>query len=472
MSNAAGTNIVTVLEHCRISPPHDPSLTETFLPLTLFDMLWLNWPSPGRVYFYDFPCSTTEFKQTLVPHLKNSLALTLKHFYPFCGNVITATSLSDRTTPAIRYLNGDSVSLTVAEFSGTNSEGFDHLSGNHARGVDELFALVPELSRGGTETDVGNNIHISPVLSVQVTLFPDQGYSIGYRISHVVADGKTLSNFIRTWASINVKQLNGENDFDNLETLPFYDRSVIKDPKGIASIFLQYSLRTRLQKDYEKAFAPAADKNTLVDATIILDREQIQGLKNSVSDQVPRVSTFVVVCAYVWTCMAKTRAALGQDMNNGNQVEEHFIFAMDARDRLDPPIPSNYFGNTIVPCWATQKTSQLVGEKGFANAVEAIRNALYEKINNDEGPLKGLEMYFDRNEATKGQVKFGVAGSPKFNYYNADFGWGKPKKYEIVSEKFGLIGSNESEGGLELGFCFSKMEMDVFTAIFTQGLLD
>ncbi|KAK1388927.1 Phenolic glucoside malonyltransferase 1 [Heracleum sosnowskyi] len=283
-------------------------------------------------------------------------------------------------------------------------------------------------------------------------------------------DGRTLSNFIKTWASINSKQLIGEDDYDNLDTIPFYDRSVIKDPKGIASILLRDCLRTRHQKDYKKASAPAVHNNSLVDATLILDRGQIQGLKNLVSAQVPHVSTFVVVCAYVWTCMAKTRAALGQEMNNENQVEEHFIFAMDTRDRLDPPIPSNYFGNTIVPCLATLKTSELVGEKGFGNAVEEIRNALYENINNEEGPLKGLETFSDRIETTRGQTKFGVAGSPKFDNYSADFGWGKPKKYEIVTEKFGLSGSKESEGGVELGFCFPEIEMHAFTAIFTQRI--
>lgn len=469
-SNAARTNPVTVLEHCRIPPPHDLAITEIFLPLTFFDMLWLNWPAPGRVYFYDFPCSTTEFKQTIVPNLKKSLASTLKHYYPFCGNLMTPTTLVDSTTPVIRYSKGDSVSLTIAEFTGNTSEGFDYLSGKHAREVDKLFTLVPDLPRGSSDTDVTDSIHISPVISLQVTLFPDSGYSVGFRISHVVADGKTLSNFFRTWASINVKQLIGEDNCDNLDTLPFYDRSVIKDSKGIASIWLRDCLRMRNQKDYEKAFAPAAQKNELVEATLVLKREQIQGLKNLVPAQLQRVSTFVVVCAYVWTCMAKTRAALGQATNDENQAEEeHLIFAMDARDRLDPPIPSNYFGNTILPCWATLKTSQLVGEKGFADAVEEIRNALYERL---KGPLKGLEMYFDRNEATKGQTKFGVAGSPKLDYYGADFGWGNPKKYEIVSEKFGLIGSKDFEGGLELGFCFSKIEMDTFTANFTQGLSD
>ncbi|KAL8090162.1 hypothetical protein AgCh_039577 [Apium graveolens] len=110
------------------------------------------------------------------------------------------TTPIDDITHAIRYFNNDYVSLIIAEFSGPISQGFQHLSGNHAPDVDELFALVHKLPR---------------------------------------ADGKTLSNFIRTWASISAKHLNGEYDSDNLDTLPFYDRSVIKDPKGIPSNFLE-----------------------------------------------------------------------------------------------------------------------------------------------------------------------------------------------------------------------------------------
>ncbi|XP_074356857.1 phenolic glucoside malonyltransferase 1-like [Apium graveolens] len=453
-------NMVTVLEHCRVSPPLDPSITQTILPLTFFDLMALNWPPLGRVLFYDFPCSTTEFMQTLVPHLKKSLAFAFKYYFPFCGNLITPTNLANGTAPALRYLDNDSVLLTMAEFSGATSQGFKHLSGNHPRDVDEFFALVPKLPGGDTHTVEDGTINISPVLSIQLTLFPDQGFSIGFTNSHVAADGKTMSNFIRTWASINAKQLNGEHDCDSLDTLPFYDRSVIKEPKGIASLFI------RAQHENSKALLSARPlQEDRVQATFVMNIAQIQGLKNLVLDQIPRVSAFIVACAYVWTCMAKARVSLGHE----TEEEEHLIFGMDARARLDPPIPANYFGNAVLGCWNTLKTRQLVGEDGFYSAVQQIRKVLDEKINNEEGVLKGLETHFEKPKVTKGQTKLGVSGSPKFDYYSTDFGWGKPRKYEQVP---GVCMSRDLDGVVEIGICLSKKEMDAFSTTFNHGFID
>ncbi|KAL1827889.1 hypothetical protein ACET3Z_006301 [Daucus carota] len=457
MANAAGINMVSVLEHHRVSPPLDPSVTVKLLPLTFFDMMWLTLPPLSRVYFYDFPRSTSQFIETVVPPLKKSLALALKYYFPLCGNLIIPTNLTSNTTPAIRYSNDDSVSLTIAEFSGATSKGFEHLSGNHPRDVDELFALIPQLPRGDTETVGDDSVLVSPVLSIQVTLFPDHGFSIGFRNSHVVADGQSFSNFIRTWASINAKQLIGEFNYEILDTLPFYDRNVIKDPKGIASIFF------KAQHENSGAIFSAAPNEDRVQATFVMNLAQIQGLKNSVLDKIPHVSTFMVACAYVWTCMAKTREALVHE----TEVEQQLVFGMDARARLDPPVPANYFGNVVLVCWNTLKTSELVGEDGFCKAVEEINKVLDEKINNNEGVLKGLETYFDDIEAAKGQPALGVAGSPKFDYYTTDFGWGKPKKYEHVT---GICVTRDLKGDLGIGICLSKIEMDSFTTTFIHGL--
>ncbi|WOG87864.1 hypothetical protein DCAR_0207096 [Daucus carota subsp. sativus] len=464
MANAAGINMVTVLEHHHVSPPLDPSVTIKLLPLTFFDMMWLTLPPLSRVYFYDFPCSTSQFMETLVLPLKKSLALALKYYFPLCGNLIIPTNHTSNITPALRYSNDDSVSLTITEFSGDTSQGYEHLSGNHPRDADELFALVPQLPRGDTETVEDESILVSPVLSIQVTLFPDQGFSIGFRNSHVIADGKTLSNFIRTWASINAKQLIGECNYEILDTLPFYERNGIQDPRGIASIFL------RAKHKYSEAIISAAPKQDWVQATFVMNIAQIQGLKNLVMDKIPDVSTFKVACAYVWTCMAKTREALG----HVTEVEQHLIFGMDTRARLDPPIPANYFGNVVVVCWNSLKTSQLVGEDGFCNAVQEIIKVLDEKINNNEGVLKCLETYIDDIEAAKGQPALGIGGSPKFDYYTTDFGWGKPKKYGFVFRSYGcgLSESRDSKGGLEIGLCLTRTEMNSFSTIFVQGLIN
>lgn len=466
---AGASGLVSVLEHGYIPPPLDHSDTEKLLHLTFFDMFWLNWPPLSRVYFYDLPCSKAEFTQTIVPQLKKSLAMTLKHYYYFSGNLIVPTSLSSHIAPAIRYLKGDSVYVVIAEFKGDASKGFKHVCGNHVRLIYDLLRLVPELPPGYTH-GIENDRHVaSPVLSVQVTLFPGQGFSVGFRNSHVIADGKSMSDFIRTWACINAKQLRGEDDYDKINTLPFYDRSVIKDPKGIASIFLRESLPVA----NSHVSSPRAHHcRDLVQATLLINRVQIQGLKHLVTDQYPQVSSFVVTCAYVWTCMAKARMALQQFTYDKEEVKEHFVFMMDTRERLDPPVPSNYFGNAVVNCRCSLNTSLLVVEQeGLKNAVKEIRRVLDEKLNNEEGVVKGFEKVFDVIKASIMQHKFGVSGSPKFDYYSTDFGWGKPIKYEAVSEKFGLVGSRDSDGGLEIGVCFPKPEMEVFTAIFTQGLI-
>ncbi|KAM0063114.1 putative anthocyanin 6''-O-malonyltransferase [Helianthus debilis subsp. tardiflorus] len=69
----------------------------------------------------------------------------------------------------------------------------------------------------------------------------------------------------------------------------------------------------------------------------------------------------------------------------------------------------------------------------------------------------------------------GVAGTPKLKFYDLDFGFGKPKKYEIVSIDYN-VGSisirscRESDEDLEIGLCLSAAEMDLFVSNFNSGL--
>lgn len=459
--------MVSVLEQCRISPPPG-AVADTSLPLTFFDIKWLMIPPVHRLLFYGLPNSKTDFIQTLVPNLKNSLSLALKHYFPFAGNsIIPSTSLSS-SSPQIRYLNGDSVSLTVAECT---SKDFNHLAGNHARDVNELFPLVPQLPPG---TSVGGCV-VSPLFAVQVTFFPNHGTTVGFTISHVAADGKSMCNFIRAWASI-AKQLcsTGDNKDEASSILfpvPFYDRSVIKDPKGITNILWSHYLKIKIkqQENFQPQPQPAAAPQ-LVQATIVMYRADIQDLKNLVLTKLPtlaHVSSFTVVCAYLWSCMAKARVAIGQEVRDENE-EENFVFVMDCRARLDPPLPDTYFGNCLVGCSATRKSAELVGEEGILAAAEGIGEAIHTKLNNEEGGvLKSAELWYAGFETITTQKAFMIAGSPKFDYYSTDFGWGKPKKLEVVSQKCSL----NSEGDVEIGVCFTKNLVEAFTNIFAKGLV-
>lgn len=215
-------------------------MDEISLPLTYFDVMWLPFRPLSRVSFYDFPHSSAYFTQNVVPALKTSLSLVLKHFSPLAGNLVTPSNFSSDTILQVHYLNGDSVSLTIAECA---SENYYHLSGNQARDVDDLFLFVPQLPSGiPTEDCIA-----APVLAIQVTIFPNVGISVGFTNSHVVADGSTMFNFTQAWASIARQFICSHKDDDSakeflaspsyLQQLPFYDRSVIKDPNNLYSIF-------------------------------------------------------------------------------------------------------------------------------------------------------------------------------------------------------------------------------------------
>ncbi|CAK9144958.1 unnamed protein product [Ilex paraguariensis] len=308
-----------------------------------------------------------------------------------------------------------------------SSSGFDHLTGNHSRDTDEFYTLVPQMPP--VITNVSGAL-VAPLLALQVTLFPNVG-----------GDAALLKD-------------------DQL--LPLYDRTVIKDPKGLEEIFW------RQLQDLKFEVSPFHFLPTnKVRATFIIRQVDVKQLKKSVSTSrpmLPYVSTFTLACAYVWSCMMKSR------LGNGEEIDEDdldfFICSVDCRPRVNPPLRTTYFGNCIAPVFVKAKTTQLLGEEGFFMAAELIGEAIHNKQHNEEGGggvLNGIENWFSEVEVLKLGRIVSVAGSPKMGFYSIDFGWGGPKKIEILS-------IDVTEGDLEVGVSLRKIKMDAFASIFADGI--
>ncbi|WVZ15281.1 hypothetical protein V8G54_012847 [Vigna mungo] len=193
----------------------------------------------------------------------------------------------------------------------------------------------------------------------------------------------------------------------------------------------------------------------------------IQKLKqygNSKVKVAVHLSTFSVTCAYVLACWVKA-----------NQVkEEHvlYIFAVDCRRRLDPPIPATYFGNCVKGQYVVPLTKELAGKDGFICALEKIVEAL-NRVKEEE-VLNGAEKWVSlMHEPGEARIT-STAGSPLFEVYSIDFGWGRPKKVDMVSadktRAFSISESRDINGGIEIGLMLSKSEMEDFTTLFLQGL--
>lgn len=131
-------------------------------------------------------------------------------------------------------------------------------------------------------------------------------------------------------------------------------------------------------------------------------------------------------------------------------------------------------GNCLAPRIVSLKRGMLIGENAIIEAVIAIRR----KVRDFQlDAMKGFESVISDSEelsqpGTKSVVT--IAGSPKIGAYETDFGWGKPKKCEILhieySRTISLSDSRDEEGGVEVGLALGRAQMSKFSAILEEYL--
>ncbi|XP_047943952.1 malonyl-coenzyme:anthocyanin 5-O-glucoside-6'''-O-malonyltransferase-like [Salvia hispanica] len=456
--------MTTVLETYRIQPPAGVA-AELFLPLSFFDMTWLHFSPIRRLIFYNHPCSEAEFSNTIVPNLKHSLSLTLKHYIPVVANLLYPLN-TEASKPVFRYISGNSIPLTIA----VSSLDFDELVANHARESDQFYDLLPPPAPApSTLLADEENYQIAPLISFQATLFPGRGICIGLNNHHSLGDARSIVGFLKAWAMVN-KSGDDEALVSKCgETLPIFERSsVFGDTSRLDGIFWNVMKKIPLRTAPSNSFS-----TNRVRASFILRQSDIINLKNMVLSARPnlvRVSTFVVTAAYVWTALVKSGEGSGDE-------GEVFVFPADGRGRrnalFDPPVPVNYFGNCLGGGVVKVEHRKLAAEDGFVVAAEAIGDEMRTKIYNGDEFLKSPEKRLSEMPKFKGMRVLVAAGSPKFDLAEADFGWGEARKVEVMSldgGKYSMSLCNSGGDGLVVGMSLPKEMMEAFASMFEHGL--
>ncbi|KFK39966.1 hypothetical protein AALP_AA3G312300 [Arabis alpina] len=431
----------------------DSVLNSLTIPLTFFDLPWLLFSPVKRVFFYKLAESTPEhFHSFILPKLKLSLSLVLRNYLPLTGRI---TWDPNEPKPCIVVSPNDAVLVTIAE---TDSV-FSLLSGYGQCPVSELHSLLPKLP----VTDDS-----ATAFSLQITLFPNHGFSIGVAAHHGVLDGKSSTMFVKAWGHICKEQL--QSLPENLT--PSYDRSLIKDMTGLDEQMTEM-VRSLKGDKTSKSLTLLLDReigNDVVLATLVLSRDDIERLKERVKSKSPsldHLSTFVITYAYAWSCLVKARGG-------SKERSVSFVFVGDFRERLDPPLPATYFGNCMFPvgCYG-RKAVEFAEEKGFVNAVEIISD-LVKGLSSRKVETIAKE-FGDSFGAFAETSQFGaVAGSTRFGVYESDFGWGRPVKVDAVSidqaEAISMAERRDESAGVEIGMCLKKTEMDIVMSLFNIGL--
>ncbi|XP_040993703.1 anthocyanin 5-aromatic acyltransferase-like [Juglans microcarpa x Juglans regia] len=467
----AKTSPVKVLEHLYISPPvpnSSPPQTGSSLPLTFFDIPWLFFSPSQPLFFYEYPHPTNYFTSTALPNLKRSLSLTLQLYYPFAGN-LNLPSEPGKPHLVCSQADNNKVLLTVAESAGD----FNHLSGNRPRDVNEFYQLVPELLPPYLSAD---EERLLPLLAVQITVFPSSGFCIGLAYHQVVADERTFNNFIKTWASFC-----SFGDSYPIKSLPSFDRKVIVDAYGLEEILLKEWWQRRFTK--KTVFGTEANDgyylSNMVRTTFVVGSKDMERIKmfiveecNVKNESLPEhLSAYILTCAFIWVCLVKTQEGLNNE-KYGREDPNYLGFIAGGITRLDFPVPTTYFGNCVGFGRAMARRNGLAGEDGLVAAAKAIGSTVKRL---DKAILEGAEKWIsDWKVLFRSEIHVMLAGSPKVDLYETDFGLGRPKKIEDISiDSTGAISLAESrdvKGGIEVGLVLPKPQMDAFSSFFNEGL--
>ncbi|XP_057737146.1 anthocyanin 5-aromatic acyltransferase-like [Arachis stenosperma] len=460
-------HIVKIIEQCSVSPPPD-SVPPTSIPLTFFDLPWFYLHPIQRIFFYELPQPTTtnQILQTVVPTLKHSLSLTLQHFFPFAGNILVP--LHPGNFPHILYSDGDSVSFTVAE----SHEDFNYFVANAPTHLRDLNLLAPVFPSPLTTQDGGK---LLPLMAVQITVLPNYGFSMCVGFNHVVADGRAFHHFIKFWAS--VCRTRGE-DMDSVKEslqLPLHNRDAIEDWRGLKLVFLE-ELSSSFTK-IVKSFGILVDiPSNKVRFTFTLSREQVEKIKKwiyleckkiGLSTESLIISTYVVTCSLLWVCMVK------HYYTNTDAYETcKFTFPADCRNCGELSIPSTYFGNCLSRPVVELEKGKLVVENGIVEAAIAIESKIREFKCDGLKEIEDLMTHFNELGTSK-ECRVIAIGSAKHGVYETDFGWGKPKKSDVIhvlhSRIFSLCDSKD-DNGVEIGLTLERSEIENFNTIVKEHI--
>ncbi|KAM6554245.1 hypothetical protein CsatB_015007 [Cannabis sativa] len=452
------------MKGCSIVKPAEPTWKGT-LSLSEWDQVGIITHVP-TIYFYRPPENWLRSPNSIAATLKQSLSRALVPFYPLAGRLRWHRDGGSRlelncNNEGVRFIESDSL-LKLDDF------------GDDFSPSSKYDGLIPTV-------DYGLPIHEIPLLIVQVTKFACGGISLSVVISHAVADGNSSLHFISEWAGL----ARGEP----LNTPPFLDRKVLRagDPPANNNNNQAFYLVHHSEFDQPPILVGKSDtveerkKKTTV-AMLKVTKEEVKTLQIStaVNDTARPYTRYETMAAHVWRCACKARR-LVKEQPTGLGI------SVDVRSRIDPPLPTGYFGNATFDVIAKSSAGELLSKPlSFAasrvrEAIEMVTNEYVwssieylknekdlKKLQNIHALLGGSDDDDDHEQQGPfyGNPNIGVVSWLRLPMYGLDFGWGKeiyvgPGIHAYDGDSL-LISSPSGDGSLVLALCLQVEHMEPF----------
>ncbi|XP_077215081.1 omega-hydroxypalmitate O-feruloyl transferase-like [Tasmannia lanceolata] len=342
---------------------------------------------------YCFKADETKKSDYASDIIKQALAKILVHFYPFAGHLTISSE-----GKLIVKCTGEGVMFVEA----VADHEMDVVGDLTMPNIHKLEKLVHTFSGARSPLEV-------PLFTVQVTRFKCGGFVLGLAMNHCMADGICAMEFIRSWGEI-ARGL-------PLTIPPLLDRTLLisRQPPKIEFPHHEFSEMTDISN-----LSSLFQEKKILYQSFCFDHEKLNQLKKLAMEDgiIKNCTNFTVLSAFVWRARSK---ALKMEPNQQTKL----LFAVDVRSKLNPNLPTGYFGNGIVLTCCLCTSGELL-ENPLSFAVKLVQNAI--KLVTDDY----IRSVIDCFEVTRARPSLTatllITTWTRMAFHSIDFGWGKPKK--------------------------------------------
>ncbi|EOA26039.1 hypothetical protein CARUB_v10019447mg [Capsella rubella] len=358
------------------------------------DLLYLFYPQRGLL----FP--KPEPGNLILPRLMSSLSTALEIYFPFAGRLVKTNNQEDNTVSFHIDCDGSGAKFVHAKAESVSVNDIIQSHGSVPYFLRQFFPTNNVQSRDALVSD--------PLLALQVTEMKD-GVFISFGYNHMVADGSSFWKFFKTWSKI---CLNGS--VLNLQPLVLKDwfLDTIDYPVHIPVLEMEKLSRCDVSTK-ERVFH--------------FSRKNISYLKEKANNEIGttdiKISSLQAVVAYLWLSIMK-QSGLNREEETQCKV------AADMRQRLNPSLSKECFGNVTSLATATTTVGELLGHGLGWTALQISKSVRSETNKSYKFFAKNWVTNVKRPKTANGSIladhSLIIASSPRFEVYNNDFGWGKP----------------------------------------------
>ncbi|CAN0923180.1 Omega-hydroxypalmitate O-feruloyl transferase [Linum grandiflorum] len=252
-----------------------------------------------------------------------------------------------------------------------------------------------------------------PPLMIQVTRFICGGFVLGMSWNHYLGDGIAAIEFVNSWAET-ARGL-------PLSVPPFLDRTLLKArvPLSIDYHHSEYDDLKDISSNEFQNEPIVFEYAHFTEAKICKIRQRVlyEGLVTS-------CSTFEAVVAFVWQARIKALKMVPDQ-------ETRLMLVVNARDRLDPPLPKGYFGNAVKMMTAGTWMARDILDLPLCYAVKKIQDGI---ANCGDEVIRSTIDYMESTRVATRPLGSTMIATAWYRLPtdSADFGWGGPLAFEPV----------------------------------------